>query len=88
MRLASGIDLIRVPSDPNELILTITKYKTITSILERHLRTRENVFCQLIDIFIDYFDKSYSKILAKAKSNGVKTVKLLAGVDDAILNMQ
>jgi len=71
--LRNGMELSHNPEDINEMYLHIAKYKTITTIIEKHLRDPKNIFCQLYDIFEKYYINKYTPVLEDLRLIGYES---------------
>lgn len=47
--------LTKMPSDNMELYHHISKYKTLTEMIDRHIKIEKNIFCKLLKNFTTYF---------------------------------
>jgi len=88
IQAANGIDLSHTPSDTIELFAAISKYKTITNLIEKHLKSEESIFNQIITKFEEIFVPKYEKILDKVKSGDMRHTEVDPTVEQAITDVQ
>ena len=85
--LVNGMDG-RDINDLNELYQAVKKYKTVTTLIEKHINQDEHVFHQMIDQFEQYFIKQYGEAANVYKLGNMSFASLEEMTTKATIDLQ
>jgi len=83
-----NVDFSNVSADMLELFNAISKYKIITSIIEKHIRRENNIFGELIKIFGEYYQSKYSPTIVHVKTDVISKKEAKLIISKAVVDVQ
>ena len=75
-------------TEEEKLYRAVVNYKTLTGIVDKHLRQKTNVFCALIEIFEEFFVKAYGDVNDQVKSGNMLLSEVKAYIQKATRDLQ
>jgi len=84
----SGTASMASVTEEEKLYRTVVNYKTLTGIIDKHVRQQTNVFCQMFEVFEAFFMKAYGNVNDQVKSGNMLLSEVKGYIQQATRDLQ